>query len=322
MNPLVSVVVPTRNRHDLLERALTSIREQTYDAIEVIVVDGSTTRTSFERLRSTFGNSQKLILMRGPRRGAAAARNLGITAANGEFLAFLDDDDWWASSKVERQLECFSQAEESVGVVYTGQRSVDSRGRSLGTRCPQPRGDVTEALLRGADITPFSGVMVHSSLVHDVGSLDEELPVWEDLDWYIRLSQSADFETVTEPLLIRTMGDHAQLTDQFETIRDQALPYFVRKHRQLAASFGPDCERAMVAARLLDVGHAGLEQGYHSEARSLLWRAVRTNPTAWKTYPYFFSAIGGSITYRAAQRLERWFGAHRRSAADQFRSRE
>lgn len=181
---------------------------------------------------------------------------------------------------------------------------------------------VTEPLLRGADMTPFSGVMVQTSLIPRVGLLDEQLPVWEDLDWYIRLSKHCAIESITEPLLIRTMGDHAQLTDQFETIRDRAFPRFVRKHRQLAASYGAGCERAMIASRLRDVGHTGLEQGYHREARTLLWRAVRTNPTAWETYPYFISAIGGSFTYRPARWLGRQLAGLRQPVAGDPRSSE
>lgn len=315
MDPLVSVIVPTRNRHDFLERALSSISEQTYDAIETIVVDGSTTPLSYGRVRAELRESSELLLRRGPRRGAGAARNVGITAAKGEFLAFLDDDDEWEPTKIERQVDRFAESDPSVGVVYTGQRSVNSRGETIGTRCPQTRGMVTEPLLRGADMTPFSGVMVEASLVPRVGLLDEQLPVWEDLDWYIRLSQHCAIESITQPLLIRTMGDHTQLTDQFKTIRDRAFPRFVRKHRQLAASYGSGCERAMVASRLRDLGHTGLEQGYHREARALLGRAVRTNPTAWRTYPYFISAIGGSLTYRPARWLGRQLAGLRQPAA-------
>lgn len=304
MDPLVSVIVPTRNRQDLLERALSSISEQTYDAIETIVVDGSTTPLSYGCVRSSLREPSKLRLRRGPQRGAAAARNLGITAAQGEFLAFLDDDDEWEPTKVERQVARL-RGNPAVGVVYTGQRSVDAAGDTQRVRCPRLRGNVTETLLRGVDITPLSAAMVRTSLVERVGLLDEHLPVWEDLDWYVRLSRHTEIEPVAEPLVVRRMGDHDQLTDQFETIRDVALPRFVTKHRSLAAGFGPDCERAMVASRLLDVAHAGLEQGAYLAALPLLARSVRLSPESHRAKLYLLAALGGPVTYRPARWLWR-----------------
>jgi glycosyltransferase involved in cell wall biosynthesis len=304
MDPLVSVIVPTRDRHDFLDRALSSIGEQTYDAIETVVVDGSTTPVSDQRVRSSVGRPSTLRIKRGPRRGAAAARNVGITAAEGEYLAFLDDDDEWEPTKVERQVARL-RSNPAVGVVYTGQRSVDAAGHTQRVRCPRLRGNVTEALLRGADITPLSAAMVRTSLVDRVGLLDEHLPVWEDLDWYVRLSRYTEFEPVADPLIVRRMGDHDQLSDQFETIRDVAFPRYVAKHRSLAAEFGPDCERAMVASRLLDVAHAGLEQGAYLAALPLLARSVRLSPRSHRAKLYLLAALGGPLTYRPARWLWR-----------------
>lgn len=302
--PLVSVIVPTRDRLSLLERALASVGAQTYDRLEVIVVDGSTDPLPTGRLSAALGSRYGLTYRRGPQKGAAAARNVGITTAEGEFLAFLDDDDEWEPTKVERQVDHL-RGNLGVGVVYTGQRSVNAAGHTQRIRCPRLRGKVTEALLQGIDITPLSAAMVRTSLVDRVGLLDEHLPVWEDLDWYIRLSRYTEFEPVAEPLLVRRMGGHDQLTDQFETIRDVAFPRFVAKHRPLAAGFGPDCERAMVASRLLIVAHAGLEQGAYLAALPLLARSVRLSPRSHRAKLYLLAALGGPLTYRPARWLWR-----------------
>lgn len=90
MDPLVSVIVPTRDRDDLLDRAPSSISEQNYDAIEMIVVDDSTTPLAYGRVRSSVREPSTLRLRRCSQCGSAAAGNVGITAAEGEYLAFLD----------------------------------------------------------------------------------------------------------------------------------------------------------------------------------------------------------------------------------------
>lgn len=301
--PLVSVIVPTRDRPIHLERALASVDAQTYDRLEVVVVDGSTTPVSRPRIEAAFRDDREIVSRRDPGRGAAAARNLGIETASGEYLAFLDDDDQWAETKVRRQVARLEEAGPCVGIVHTGQRSVDEADRTVGVRVPRTRGDVTEALLRGATMTPFSSVMVRANLVDRAGLLDETLPVWEDLDWYIRLSRYCQVELIPDPLTVRRMGNHDQLTDQFTVIRDVAYPRFVSKHRALAASYGPDCERAMVASRLLDVAHAALENGRYAEAIRLLGRSLRQSPRSNRAYLYLLASIGGPLTYRPARWL-------------------
>lgn len=306
--PVVSVIVPTRNRPTLLEQALTSVAAQTYDRLEVVVVDGSTTPVPRSRIEAFLGADHDLVCRRDPGQGVAAARNVGIGAASGANLAFLDDDDQWMETKVHRQVERLEQAGSRVGVVYTGQRSVDAADRTVGVRIPRTRGDVTETLLRGGGLTPFSGVMVRSSLVDDVGVLDEQLPVWEDLDWHIRLSRHCRVESIPEPLTIRRMGNHEQLTDQFETIRDVAYPRFVSKHRALATEYGSGCVRAMIASRLLDVAHAALENGEYLEAVRLLGRSLRQSPRPNRAYLYLLVALGGPVTYRPARWIRRRIG--------------
>jgi GT2 family glycosyltransferase len=267
---------------------LESVEAQTYNPIEVVVVDGSTRPVSRAFVEEAVGQDTTVVCRRGPRRGAAAARNAGIRFAEGDYL-----------------IDQFESEGSRIGVVYTGQRSVDAKGRTIAVSSPSTRGDVTEALLRGARMTPLSGVMVRRSIVDAAGLFDERLPVWEDLDWYIRLSTHADVESIADLLTIRRMAEHDQLTDRFETIRDVAYPRFVEKHRPLAAEYGPNCERAMVAARLLDVAHAGLENDEFASGVSLLVQALLRSPRSWEIYPYLLAAVGGPATFRSARWLHR-----------------
>src|SRR5262245_21923057 len=109
--PLVSVIVPTRDRPTLLARALASIDAQTFCAGEIIVVDDGSQNPPHEVIAG-FPSVRLIVLPR--RGGAAAARNVGIRASRGEFVAFLDDDDAWLPSKLERQVELLAASPPDV----------------------------------------------------------------------------------------------------------------------------------------------------------------------------------------------------------------
>ena len=115
----ISVVIPTHNRVDLLPRAIKSVLEQTYKDIEIVVVsDGSTDGTD-EYMKQYADNPNVKYISYHPGRGGNYARNAGFDAAKGEFVAFLDDDDEWGPTKIEKQV-ALMEADEEVGLVYTG----------------------------------------------------------------------------------------------------------------------------------------------------------------------------------------------------------
>lgn len=103
MKPRISVIIPTYNREELLRRAIESVLDQTFDDFEILVIDGAKSESTRELVRS-FGDGRiRYIPQKG--KGIANARNLGVSKARGEFIAFLDDDDRWRRDKLELQLE-------------------------------------------------------------------------------------------------------------------------------------------------------------------------------------------------------------------------
>ena len=102
--PLVSVIIPTRNRAGLLPRAVASVRAQTHRDLEILIVDDASTDETPEVVASLMAEDPRIQVLRNAEPLQNAARNVGIEAAKGEVLAFLDDDDYWAPQKLERQL--------------------------------------------------------------------------------------------------------------------------------------------------------------------------------------------------------------------------
>ena len=117
--PLVSVVIPTYRRANLLKRALESVNKQTYENLEVVIVDDSETTKpgnffdGLERFPIHYIHNEQ-------RNGASAARNQGISKASGSFIAFLDDDDTWEPTKIEKQIELFHHhPQASICITYS-----------------------------------------------------------------------------------------------------------------------------------------------------------------------------------------------------------
>ncbi|TKX71527.1 glycosyltransferase family A protein [Halorubrum sp. SP9] len=299
--PLVSAVVITRDRPAKLADALASVRAQTYPNLELVVVDGSD--EPVESLVRRRAGDRPVTYRRDDGEGPGAARNIGIRAASGEYVAFLDDDDRWLPEKAERQVAAF---EPGVAVVYTGQFAVRD-GERVGGRSPSLSGDVTEALLRGVPCAPTSTVMVRRATIDDAGAFDEGLPIWEDREWYVRLSEHGEFRPVPEKLVQRGIGEYDQLTDDFEAARDVAYPRFLDAHRERAAEYGAGCERMLVASLSRKLGATAMENGLYGEARRWLARSLRHEPGRRRTWVYLLVSLGGAPAWRGVRRLRRTY---------------
>jgi glycosyltransferase involved in cell wall biosynthesis len=135
--PLVSVIIPTYKRPALLGRAVRSVLTQTYDPVEIIVVDdnpeGTPSRRETEAVMREFMEERRVRYVKhAVNQGGSAARNTGIQLARGEFISFLDDDDEYLPTKIERQYERFVTSEiPNLGIVFCGINIMDQNGRFL-----------------------------------------------------------------------------------------------------------------------------------------------------------------------------------------------
>ena len=117
-DPLVSVIIPTRNRAKFLARAIESVLKQKYSKIECIVVDDASMDNTKEAVLA-FNDSRILYLRNKVRIKASGSRNRGIKAAKGHYIAILDDDDEWLPDKIKKQVIKFGSVSKKVGVIYS-----------------------------------------------------------------------------------------------------------------------------------------------------------------------------------------------------------
>lgn len=209
----VSVIIPTCNRADRLQKAIDSVLNQTRRAAELIVVDdGSTDNT--RDLVTAYGD--KVVSIRQENRGPAAARNAGINAARSELIAFLDSDDWFAPQKLAIQVAAMSAAPDYL-VSHTDERWYRN-GQLLNQKKKHRKGagDIFERSL-GMCVVGMSTVMARRCFFDQVGMFDEQLPCCEDYDLWLRASIMLPFLYVDEPLTMKDGGRPDQLSAIYGT---------------------------------------------------------------------------------------------------------
>ena len=224
--PIVSVVIPTCWRTDLLAQCLSSILAQTVADIElIVVVDGPDDGTA--GYLSAVDDPRVRFAVHPESRGVSSARNAGIDLATGHWLAFCDDDDVWAPTKLEAQLGALAARPEARWAIVGEVRFRDGASEVSCTRAPTP--DVVASELPFSNVVPAgcSGVVAERELVIEVGSFDPDVSVLADRDLWIRLNWRSPVAAVPDPLVGYRDHDGAmtrrlrRLEDELDAMRDK-----------------------------------------------------------------------------------------------------
>jgi glycosyltransferase involved in cell wall biosynthesis len=197
---LISVVIPAYKRGNIIERAVRSILEQTHQDFEILVVDdGSGDDT--ESVVAAFAEEEPRIryFFHDTNRGAQAARNTGAKAAQGEWITFLDSDDYLTPNSLEVRI--LAAQKEGVKVVHS-EGNVIRKGKSLTAYgIPPLNGYVYREMLIDPGLL-FSGLLIAKEALEKIGYLDEQIISYQDWDTVIRLAKYYSFGFVAEPTFI------------------------------------------------------------------------------------------------------------------------
>ena len=240
--PKVSVVLPTFERWPLLLRALTSVLDQTDVDLEVLVIDDCSSDGTPARL-GAIADPRLRVLRQETNQGVARARNRAIEVAQGEWVAFLDDDDFWAPTCLREHLRAIAEAGASWG--YGAAISVGPTGARR-VMMPAPPDALEDGLLELNVVGPPSTATVRLDLLREVGGFDEHLSVIADWDLWVRLSRRAPAALCEAPLV--AYWEHAAaMHHQHRPELSAELEYLAAKHQDLM----PDGRRfgARAAAR-------------------------------------------------------------------------
>lgn len=199
---LVSVILPTYNRKNVIERAINSVMNQSYADWELIIVDDGSVDGTEEYIKQFFC-SGKTVFLRQINRGVSAARNRGVSQAQGEYIAFIDSDDEWTSCKLERQIDFFKK-NNGVGLVFSNVTIINPDGSQSEKPELFPHSEDAIFGLKEIFVDPFLGVptvMMTKKLFEAVGGFNESLRAAEDVDLFLRASLCQPFGYIHEKLV-------------------------------------------------------------------------------------------------------------------------
>jgi glycosyltransferase involved in cell wall biosynthesis len=275
--PLVSVVVPTYNRAAVLPRAINSALGQSLRDLELIVVDDGSTDSTGELVDAV--RDPRVHFIRLPTgAGVAGARNAGVRAARGDWVAFLDSDDEWLPSRLEQQVVRFREdagSAAAVGYCFVQQRD-ERTGRTVPARRGSPEGDVFPALLTGWSPLPSCLVVSRRALLA-IRGWDENLPAFEGHDLCLRLAEAGfHFVALRETLVIKHDYGGPQLSTAYETALRGVTRLDEKWAARLSARFGPGPYRRWRARWRTGAEYIGVRGAlWNSKRRAAWYHAVR-----------------------------------------------
>ena len=273
-NPTVSVVIPTYNRSSTLYYALNSVLNQTFQDFEIFVVDDASTDVTTQLVES-FNDPRIHYIRFNENRKAGAARNAGMESAKGKYVAFLDSDDAWLPSKLEKQVALMDNLGDDWGCSYTG-AYVNKKGGITRQRVYKPKlkGDLLKALLMGRFVIWTPTFMFRRSCLEEVGLMDVTLVRSQDVDFYIRLLARYKIAPVTEPLV----NIYMVLDKSLANISAESRRRLLEKHQDTIDALGPFSSRYVKSMADILQAEVFVSEGELQKGLGYFRRAVTRNP--------------------------------------------
>jgi glycosyltransferase involved in cell wall biosynthesis len=289
--PRVSVIIPTYNRSMFLRAAIASVLGQTFQDFEIVVIDNGS-KDDIQEIVTEFKDRRIKCLRITTNNGVSPARNLGIQNSNGKYVAFLDDDDEWLPTKLERQISKFENGPSIVGGVYTGYTVVDrNTGRTIGEVMPQKRGSLVHDLCITNYVGTASTVVLRRDCFNHVGLFDESIGYAEEYDLWIRISREFHFDYVQASLVKYSFhGNNASSNVEHVIKGCEALD------RKYGSVFAANSKGYSYFHRTM--GELYCYTGDTRKGRKMFFKAIRMYPFSFKHYLYLYLSFLGTTTFR------------------------
>lgn len=288
MNPKVSVIIPTKNRDHYVSFAIKSVLGQTFKDFELIVCDAASTDNT-EEVVGKFDDERIRYIREDIDRGVSASRNIGIRNSRGTFVAFLDDDDLWMPSKLEKQLGLIEKS-PSVGAVTAGCWVINQRGSIVRFEIPSVKGKIFPAILRRNCVGNCSMVLARKECLEKVGMFDESLHAVEDYDLWIRLAKYYEFECAKEYLVLGRIHGVNISTDRQRLLRATELLY--KKYSKELMKLSD--RRKILGAWHYNLGVLYCECGNAGLGRKEFVKAVANDPSSIRYHGRLFASFLGT----------------------------
>ncbi|WP_309499584.1 glycosyltransferase [Sulfurovum sp.] len=293
--PIVSVILPTYNRADIIERSIRSVLQQTFTNFELLIVDDASIDNTDIVVKNIEDPRIKYIKCV-ENKGANAARNIGIQVAQCDYIAFQDSDDEWYIDKLEKQIKIMQNSLSSVGVVYSGYwRVEDNKKTYIPTKSTaQLEGDISSELLKQNFIgTPT--MLIRKECFKKVGTFDEKLPRFQDWELAIRLSKHYHFKYINEA----TMNAYIQ-TDSLTSNQQAQLIAYKMIFEKYYNDFSKD--KKLLIRSHENLGIQSYLNGNDKEGKYYLWKAYKVNPLNFKLLLKYILILSDVRIYKKVQK--------------------
>lgn len=266
--PLVTVVIPTYQRLKKLARALNSVYNQTYENIEIIIINDDP-NSEIERFIDIKNNVK--FFNHKQNQGPSAARNSGIQRAKGKYIAFLDDDDFFLNTKIEKLVNSM----ESLNNEWIGIYSWYIREEPRKVIKSNAEGDLSLPLLKcKIQIAPGSSLLLKLDKVKSIGGFNISYQIHEDWEFILRICKNGKIKLFKEALFVVTRSDHHQSNVSPENFLKLKFKY-LKDLNHLISSYGNKISRKIYVAQFLRVAYLFLKKRKISESLKLFYKIFR-----------------------------------------------
>lgn len=274
--PLVSVVIPAYNAAWCIRRAVDSVLAQDFRDFELIAVDdGSTDDTA--AILAGYGDAVRVISK--PNGGLSSARNAGISAARGVFVAFLDADDWWMSAKLARQVALMVAHPDLLFCSTASAVQTPAGERLADWSCGLGNVSTLESIFSVNAYVAGSGsaVLAKREAFSRAGGFDESLRSLEDIDMWMRLAALGGFACIDE-VLVCIEKSAASMSGNLDVMRSAAIQVMRKNRGLLPVNLRGGFWRKAYASMLTDYAKWAYRKGRPSQALSDLLHALALAP--------------------------------------------
>lgn len=291
--PLVSVVIATYNMGKFLPEAMDSALNQTYENIEVIVIDDGSSDDTKEVIKSYLTDTRVRYIVQ-ENKGQSSAKNKGICESRGEYVAFLDADDIWVPEKLEMQIPVFAKA-KNIGIVYARMLYIDETGRGIRILNTELfRGQISSQLFV-CNFVGFGTAVVKRECFDRLGGFREEIRMGIDYELWLRFSTQYEFDYVDCPLLrYRVWG--GQMSSNWKGRYLSGIQIMEKFLIEFPNAIDANTQKMAWAYTYVGFGHCMQSIGNDiGGALSLYFRALRYKPNylpAWVAILKVIARIG------------------------------
>jgi len=275
MSPLISVIMPCYNAAPYLEEAVRSVMGQTFPDVELLIIDDGSTDASIEiaeRLRDEHPG--RIRLFRQANRGPYVARNLGLEHVRGEFVAFLDADDWWTPDCLEKLHAALVSSNATLA--YCGWQNVGATDRSNAPYVPPDyeAGDKAAMFLRAAAPWPIHAALTRGTALRTAGGFDTDWSSCMDYDLWLRIGVAGRIVLVPEAMAFYRHKVGGQITSRQWVQAENSWRVkkkFIATHPKQVAHLGADQLRELTDGAYLQRGL----QAYWRRDLTTAWHVFR-----------------------------------------------